>query len=128
CHGLNPSASIRTSGESFATISNTIAVGLVTGAGLEPAPPACAGALTVKLPCVGSSLAVGDGNLDMSCAVGHLGASSMSCAVGHTALPFDPFRMSCATGRGVLRCGTGFCFFQPDFRGGFSKMTPSHFS
>src|SRR5262249_15598645 len=50
-HGLNPSASIRTSGESFAIISNTISVGLVTGVGLEPTLPACTGALTVKLPC-----------------------------------------------------------------------------
>src|SRR5262249_61873431 len=74
-HGLNSSASIRPSGESFATISNTIAVGLVTGAGLEPVPPACAGALTVKLPCVSSSPCLGNGNLDMSLAVGHLRAS-----------------------------------------------------
>jgi hypothetical protein len=90
-------------------ISSTMVVrsGLATGAGLEPAPPACAGALTVKLPCIPSSPALGSGNLDMSDAVGHFEAPSMSDAVGHTAPPFPAFRMSCAVGRGVLRGRTG---------------------
>src|SRR5262249_9621541 len=50
------------------TTSSTMVVrsGLATGAGLEPAPPACAGALAVKLPCICASPAAGSGNLDMS--------------------------------------------------------------
>ncbi len=54
-----PTPSIRTSGESFSTISSIISVRLATGAGLEPASPACAGALTVELPCICASPAVG---------------------------------------------------------------------
>src|SRR5262249_3378012 len=43
------------------TMSSTMVVrsGLATGAGLEPASPACAGALTVELPCICASHAVG---------------------------------------------------------------------
>ncbi len=74
-HATNPSANIRTSGDNLATISN---MSLATGAGLEPAPPARAGALTVKLPCNLSSPASGTGNLDMSDSAIHLRASPMS--------------------------------------------------
>ena len=90
---------------------------LATGAGLEPAPPACAGALTVKLPCIASSPALGSGNLDMSHAVVHLAASRMSHAVVRTEPPFPTFRMSHAVVQRVPRGGTGFCFFGPTRRG-----------
>src|SRR5258708_1830499 len=95
---------------------------LASGAGLEPASPACTGALTVELPrsCslrLASSAILSrwarspNGKLDMSDAVGHFEAPSVSDAVGHTAPPFPAFRMSDAVGRGVLRGRTGFCFF-----------------
>jgi len=97
---------------------------MVTGAGLEPAPPARAGALTVKLPCSAASPAVGSGNLDMSDGVGHLGPSSMSDGAIHTEPRLGAFRMSDGAIQGVRPRNTGFCFF----RGGFSKREPSHFS
>src|SRR5215831_17628531 len=68
------------------TMSSTMVVrsGLATGAGLEPASPARAGALTVELPCICASPAAGSGNLDMSGAVGHFKALPMSDGTGHT--------------------------------------------
>src|SRR5262245_33473848 len=115
------------------TTLRTYSVRLATGAGLEPAPPACAGALTVELPCSRlpfpfSSPAGGSGNLDLSDGTGHLGASPLSDGTGHTEPPFEAFRMSDGTGRGVRRDRTGFCFFRPGFRGVYSKSDPSHFS
>src|SRR5262249_28732153 len=108
------------------TMFNTIVVsspsgprsgsGLATGAGLEPASPACTGALTVELPRSSTTSPGGtapNGKLVLSDAVGHLAASPLSDAVGHTEGVFLTFRMSDAVGRGVLRGGTGFCFFGP---------------
>src|SRR5262245_30915706 len=93
------------------TTLRTYSVRLATGAGLEPAPPACAGALTVELPCTRAFPEAGDGNLDMSDAVGHLPASCMSDDAGHTEPSPGTVRMSDAIGQGVRRRRTGFCFF-----------------
>src|SRR5262245_18380645 len=98
------------------TTLKTYSVRLATGAGFEPAPPACTGALTVELPCNRAFPEAGDGNLDMSDAVGHLAASRMSDAVGYTEGPRRGFRMSDAVGRGVRRGRPVFCFFPADWR------------
>src|SRR5262249_11212119 len=80
-HGFNPNASIRTSGESFATISNTI---LVTGAGLEPTSPDCSGALAIKLPWLKPSLRLLLVLLDTCRSVIHLGGLPMCRSLIHT--------------------------------------------
>jgi len=98
---------MRTSGESFATISN-----MATGAGLEPAPPGFPGALTVKLPCVSPLPAWEMAILDMSGGTGQDGGSSMSGGTGHKKRPFGPLLMSGGTGQGVRWGRTGFCFFR----------------
>src|SRR5262249_50837615 len=87
--GSNPSAIMRTSGESLATISSTNAVGLpsvrlASGAGLEPTSPTCAGALTVKLPWIRLSLAWGMAVLDMCRFSTHPGALPMCRFSTHT--------------------------------------------
>src|SRR5262249_15224314 len=102
---LSPSSS------AFITRS-TYSVRLETGAGLEPAPPARAGALAVELPRTFASPAGGSGKLVMSGAVGHLGGSPMSDGTGHTEAPFEALRMSDWTGQGVRRDRTGFCFLE----------------
>ncbi len=90
---------------------------LATGAGLEPAPPACAGALAVKLPCIRSSLAPGSGNLDMYASAVHLGFSPMYASTVHTGPSSEVFRMYGLCVRGVRFMRTGFCFFRTVWRG-----------
>src|SRR5262249_34303302 len=98
--GSNPSAIMRTSGESLATISSTNTVGLpsvrlASGAGLEPTSPTCAGALTVKLPWIRLSLAWGMAVLDMCRFSTHPGALPMCRFSTHTDEPFGPFFLMC---------------------------------
>src|SRR5262245_28294792 len=101
------------------TRSSTMVVrsGLATGAGLEPAPPACAGALTVELPCISAAPATGSDNLDMSDGTGRFKASPMSDGTIHTEPSPGAVRMSDAVGQGVLRGRTGFCFLRSPRRG-----------
>src|SRR6476619_6979580 len=90
---------------------------LATGAGLEPASPACTGALAIELPCFILPLHCGLALLDV-CPLGtHLGAAPMCPSGAHTDEPLDPFRMCPSGTRGVSPRDTGFCFLRPSRRG-----------
>ena len=123
--GPPPSILVGAGGQSPLSLPPPI---VATGAGLEPAPPACAGALAVKLPCLIPTAAAGGGNLDMSRGAGHLGLSPMSRGAGHTNRPLAPLRMSRGAVQGVPWGGTGFCFFRSGRWDNSAYISPSHFS
>src|SRR5215831_6691705 len=103
------------------TTLKTYSVRLETGAGLEPAPPACTGALAVELPCSCSSFEVGYGNLDMSPWWVHLGASRMYPWWVHTDPPFPGLPYVPMVGTGCTHGGYGILFFAGVAAGGIGE-------
>lgn len=99
---------------------------LATGAGLEPAPPAFADALTVELPRTAASPARGSGKLDMSPNWRQGGPPSMSPTWRHTEPCLRTLRMSPSWRQGVSKLETGFCFLGPLRRPGKTNGEPSH--